>query len=198
MLEQCEEIAKNRAYGRSRLVDAVAARQHVAALREAGLGLPRIAELSGIERSLIDRLMWGKSRNGRREFSQRITRDTEAALLAVEFDPANGGRPIDGEATARRLRALVALGWWPAMLARETGYEQAYVDRILRGHPKHRRVRPSTARRVHELYRRLADVPPPVGPYADRARRQAADRGWTPPFRLGGRAVAGRAIEEAA
>lgn len=198
MLEGTAECSRNRAYGRTRLVDATPARQHVAALQEAGLGLPRIAELSGVERSMITRLMAGKTRRGRREVTSRIARDTETALLAVTVDPADGGTPVDGDATARRLRALVALGWWPALLARETGYAQAYIDRILRGHPKHRRVRPGTARRVHDLYRRLADAPPPSGPYADRARRQAAVKGWTPPLRIAGRVVAGRAIEEAA
>jgi hypothetical protein len=198
MLEDLDETTRNRAYGRSRLVDATAAREHVTNLREAGLGWPRIADLSGVEASILIRLVIGKTRNGRRELSQRITRETEAAILTVAADPADGGRPVDGDTTARRLRALVALGWWPALLARETGYAQAYIDRILRGHPKHQRVRPSTARRVHALYRRLADAQPPRGPYADRARRQAAAKGWQLPVRVGGRVVAGQPIEVAA
>lgn len=198
MLEQVAESERNRAYGRSRLVDAQPARAHLAQLREAGMGWPRIAELSGVERSIVRRIIWGKARNGRKETAQRITRDTEAALLAVTWDPADGGRPLDGDPTARRLRALVALGWWTAELARATGYGQAHIDRILHGHPKHRRVRPGTARRVHALYKHLADTPPPIGPYADRARRQAREKGWQPPLRIAGRVVAGNAIEEAA
>lgn len=198
MLEQYAEATRNRAYGRTRLVDAQPAREHIQRLRDAGMGWPRIVELSGLERSVVWRVVWGKTRHGRKEIAQRITRNTEAALLAVVWDPADGGRPIDGADTARRLRALVAIGWWPAALARETGYAQAYIDRILRGHPKTRRVRPGTARRVHALYQRLADQPPRSGTYADRARSHAAANGWAPPLRLAGRLIAGRPLEEAA
>jgi hypothetical protein len=163
---------------------------------DAGMGWPRIVELAGIDPTIVRRIVWGKQRNGRREFAQRVTRATEAALLAVTWDPADGGRPVDGETTARRLRALVAMGWYPALLARETGWDRAYFDRVLYATGKQARVRPGTARRVHGIYQRLVDAPAPRGKYADRARQQAAERGWTPPLRIGGRAHIGVAIDE--
>jgi hypothetical protein len=163
---------------------------------DAGMGWPRIVELAGVDPTIVRRIVWGKRRNGRREFAQRVTRATEAALLGVTWDPADGGRPVDGETTARRLRALVAMGWYPALLAREVGWNRAYFDRVLYSCGKQVRVRPGTARRVHGIYQRLVDAPPPRGKYADRARQQAAERGWTPPLRIGGRAHIGVAIDE--
>lgn len=187
-----QAMARARAYSRSRFVDATAAREHVLRLVEEGVGVPRIARLAGLHRDTVERLIRRKWRGGHWETSARIARATESALLAVTYDPADGSPPIDGAATTRRLRSLVALGWWPSLLAREAGYEQAYLDRLICG----RKVRPGTARRVHALYRRLADAEPPTGTYADRARRMAAERGWMPPLRVGGRVVAGRPIDE--
>lgn len=193
ILAQYDASAKARAYGRGRLVDAQPAREHVWNLMDAGMGWPRIVALSGLDGSVLIRLVWGKKMRGRRETSQRITRATEAALLAVTYNPADGGPAIDGGPTTRRLRALVALGWWPSQLAREAGYEQAYLDRLITGKP----VRPGTARRVHRLYLRLAASEPPTGTYADQARRRAAERGWAPPARIGGRVIVGTALDQA-
>lgn len=195
-LEQEAARLKARAYGRERMVDAGPARAHVRALMNAGMGWPRIVALSGVNATVVRRLVWGKKRNGRRELSQRVTRATEAALLAVAWNLADGGRPVAGETTARRLRALVALGWYPALLAREVGWNRAYFDRVLYASGKQVRVRPGTARRVRAIYARLVDAPPPTGTYAARARREAAKRGWMPPLRVSGRALVGPSIED--
>lgn len=184
-----------RAYGRSRLVDAAPIRAHVTALLEQGMGWPRISQLSGVEASVLARLVWGKSRDGRRELSQRVNRRTAERLMAVTYNPADGGPPVDGETTARRLRALVALGWWPMELARRTGWHQSYIDRLIRGGGRNGVVRPRTARRVHALYVELATTAPPIGVYADRARAQAAAAGWARPIIVAGRVLAGQPIE---
>lgn len=181
-----------RAYGRSNLVDAAPARAHVQGLVGQGMSLLRIAQISGVDRSMLTRLTVGKTRSaGRREIARRIARTTEARILAVTWDPADGGRPVNGDSTTRRLRALVAAGWWTSELSRRTGWDTAYIERLLRGRP----VRPGTARRVHALYGELADTPPPPSPYATRARHIARSRGWQPPSRLGGRVIAGRPLE---
>jgi hypothetical protein len=195
-IDQEADRDRARAYGRGRYVDAQAAREHVRALMNAGMGWPRIVELSGVDAAVIRRLIWGKRRGRHREISARVGRETEARLLAVTWNLADGGPPVDGETTARRLRALVALGWYPALLAREVGWNRAYFDRVLYATGKQIRVRPGTARRVHAIYRRLADAPPPRGTYADRARRQAIDRGWAQPLRVAGRALIGTPIDE--
>jgi hypothetical protein len=192
ILDQYERSTKARAYGRQRLVDAEPARQHVRALMDAGMGWPRLVELSGLDGSVLIRLVWGKKMRGHREVSKRITRETEAALLAVNYDPADGSGGIDAETTVRRVRALTALGWWPSELARITGMNRDIILRLLHGQPK---VRPGTARRVHMFYNTLAQADPPFGTYADRARRQAAERGWAPPLRIAGRLLSGQAIE---
>ena len=196
ILEQYDTSARARAYGRARYVDATPAREHVAHLLELGMGTPTIARAAGLSRDTIERLVNRKWTARGWETSKRISRTTEAALLAVTYTPADGSRPIDGAATTRRLQALVAAGWWPSLLARESGYEQAYLDRLLHRKGRQTRVRPGTARRVHALYQRLAAAPRPTGTYADRARRQAAAKGWVPPVLIGGRVVAGAPIDE--
>jgi hypothetical protein len=197
MLTEAEASAKARAYGRGRLVDAQPAREHVRALMAAGMGAPRIAAASGVHPDVLRRVVWGKHRRGRREIAKRITRATEASLLAVAWDPADGGPGIDATVTIRRLRALYALGWYPSLLARETGIHRDIVDRFLRGETRRGsgHVRPGTARRVHAVYRELATRPEPSGTYAERTRRRAAERGWTKPLRVAGRVLAGRAVE---
>ena len=197
MLDQCGASTRARAYGRARYVDATAAREHVAHLLELGMGTPTIARAAGISRDTVERIVHRKWTPRGWETSKRISRTTEAALLAVTYSPADGSQSIDGAATARRLQALVAAGWWPSLLARESGYEQAYLDRLLHRKGKQARVRPGTARRVHALYRRLATAPRPTGTYADRARRKAAANGWAPPVILGGRVIAGAPVDEA-
>lgn len=197
LLDEYDASTKARAYGRQRFVDATTAREHVRALMDAGMGAPRIAEASGIHPDVLRRLIWGKARRGSREVSKRISRATEAALLAVTWDPANGGPGIDAGPTIRRLRALYALGWYPSLLARETGIHRDIIFRFVRGDTRRGsgRVRPGTARRIHAVYRDLATRPAPTGTYAARTRTAAAERGWAPPLRVAGRVLAGAAVE---
>lgn len=192
-LEHEDQCRRLRAYGRGRLVDAGFARRRLIDLRDQGLGRHRISELSGVDESILLRIVVGKIRRGRRELTRRITRETEAAILAVTVDPADGGLPVDIGPTRRRLRSLVALGWYPSLLAREAGMNQAQLDRLLGG--AMRRVRPGTARRVHALYRDLALRPSPTGVYADRARARARSAGWPRPTIVGGRVLAGLPLE---
>lgn len=79
----------------------------------------------------------------------------------------------------RRLEALCALGWTNTQLAREMG---STVD-VLQERRKRlgNRVLRSTAQPIYELYDRLSMVRP-EGAYAERARRDAAAKGWAPPL----------------
>lgn len=186
---------RRRAYGRCTFVDANPARHHVLALQASGLGIPRIADLADISPSTLLRLTIGKTRHGDRQYTRRLDRNIAERLLNLAWNPADGGPSVDGAPTRRRLRALVAAGWWPALLAREADWDMAHLDRILRGVAKHARVRPATARHIHTLYGRLAAAPAPGGPYAARARQRARRDGWAPPLRVRGRVVTGTALE---
>lgn len=87
----------------------------------------------------------------------------------------NRPRRIAGYRVERRIRALQALGWSSAHLARELGY--SHRDALLsmiRGQWCHRR----TALRVFRLYERLCMTPGPSTITKARARKA----GWPPPL----------------
>ncbi len=71
------------AYGRWQgLVDATAARQHVQALRDAGLSLPRISILAGVGQGTLNGLIYGEPARGKPP-SARLRSDTATRLLGV-------------------------------------------------------------------------------------------------------------------
>lgn len=174
---------KRNAYDRSNLVDADPVRQHVAALMAAGVGLKRIAALSGVPQGSLWKLVYGK--NGGAP-SRRVTRSTADRLLALE--PGNPALLADGAKTAsvgasRRLQALACLGWSVNRLSAETGLDRQRLDQALRGGV----VVASTVRAVAAAYERLWDQPPPTSDRGERissscTRRRAEASGWAPPL----------------
>jgi hypothetical protein len=166
------------AYGRwSPFVDAEPVRQHVAALRAAGIGIDQIPVLAGLDRRCITRLPRTRS----------LRADTAAKILAVRPDPdlRAGGARIDATGTRRRLQALQVLGWSQRRLAELLGTQQVVVGKVARGQSEF--VRVATARRVRDLYERIWDQQPPASTKRERqsatnARRAAAARGWAPPM----------------
>lgn len=84
-------------------------------------------------------------------------------------------RRHDALGTRRRLRALVALGWPPAVLAERLGVPPTEVSRLCH---RARRVYSPTADRVSSLYGALCMLPGPSEATRLRARRA----GWVPPL----------------
>lgn len=85
---------------------------------------------------------------------------------------------IDSTGTARRLQALVAIGYaqsylWDRITGDAKRQNMAYVIRQQRP-----TVNAETARKVAELYDELSMTPGP----SERARRKAAYYGWAPPL----------------
>lgn len=163
-------------------VDAEPARQHVQALRAAGLGRRRIAQLAGVPASAVAGLLYGQPG---RPPARRLRPGTAARLLAVQPGPTAraAGTPVDAAGTQRRLQALVALGHPQATLARRLGMTRSNFGAMMR-RPQ---VTAATARAATRLYGQLWDTPPPVGTpraraIAAQARAHAAARGWPPPL----------------
>lgn len=190
---------RQQAYGRwNGYVDAEPARQHLLRLKAAGMGPKRVAAVSGIAHGIISAILYGKylKPGVRRQPNRRIRPETEQRILAVELDLADGAR-VDGGPTARRIQALVANGWSQSKLAARLGIGRANFTPLAHGT---RDVTVTTAKTVHALYRELVDVAPPEANQRDRiaasrARRYAAELGWAPPLRIGGRAWIGPALE---
>lgn len=84
---------------------------------------------------------------------------------------------IDATGTHRRIQALVALGHTLYDLSVDLGMTTRYAGKVLLA----KKVRPATAEAVDDLYERLS-MTRPNGWIADRARTQAALKGYAPPL----------------
>jgi hypothetical protein len=158
-------------------VDAEPVRQHIAELAAAGIGQRRVAELAGLDRSVLCGLVYGKP--GRAP-SAKVRPETAKAILAVLPSPAALAAEsiINGTGTARRVRALCAIGWSLHEQARRVGWSCGNYAPLAGGHP----VIAATARLVTVLYDELSMTPAPAGYSANRARQFALNRHWAPPL----------------
>lgn len=173
---------RDRAYGIQSYIDAQPARDHVSALGQQGMGWKRVARTAGLSPSTVWKLMYGDPARGR-EPNKRIRPATAEAILSVELDLADGAR-IDGLGVARRLQALVALGWSMSKLADCLGVHPTNFTPIIHGR---RDTTVGTDRAVRDLYDALSMTLPPESRHhekssATRARRYAVIAGWAPPL----------------
>jgi hypothetical protein len=175
---------RERTYGRWHpYVDAAPVRGHIAALRAAGIGVERIAQLAGLSVSHIRQLA-EHDRSGS-PTTQRVRSGTAARVLRVGIDnasPAPRSR-VDVIGTRRRLQALIAVGWAPELLAARLGRHPGSLHCSMTS----RSVTARTARDVAALYEQLWNVRPPEltdeqRAAADAARAHAAAHGWPPPL----------------
>lgn len=176
--------ARQRAYGRPAYVDAEPARQHVQALREAGIGWKRVAMLAGLQPSVLYKLVYGDQKRFGRP-SKRIRAATEQKILAVEatLDNVADATPVDATGARRRLQALVAIGWSQSKLATRLGVRPTNFSTTMRS----TKLRADTVRAVHALYEELWNTPPVADTHREkiafsRSVRHAAEQGWAPPM----------------
>lgn len=187
--EPCVKVAsaydRNRrrqmAYGRwAPLVDAEPARQHVRALGEQGMGWMRVAEVSGVARGSVSKLLYGDPRRGSGP-SRRIKRENAERLLAVKATPTTlrPNAAIRAHGTIRRLRALAVMGYGTAWIAERTGLGTAALHRLRHGDRSQCEV--ATWRAIRDLYAQCA-MTPQVAPRAAAIRRHARATGWAGPL----------------
>jgi len=131
-------------------VSAVPARDHLAALAAAGMGLRTVARLSGVSHGSLSKIVYGEPGRSRPP-SRRIRPETLAGVLAVRACDARGGQRVDATPTWRLLDELVAAGYSRRFLARALG-SQAEQPSLQVGRTT---VRASTARTIEELHARL-------------------------------------------
>lgn len=159
-------------------------REHLMALRAAGLGRDRIGRLSGVHPRRVQAIING-STSARDGVQTHVRAATAAKLLAVrpERRLVADDRRIGATGTRRRLQALVALGWSRSEVARRSGLNENTIGRAM--------VRDgcalATARAVHRVYEELWDQQPPIDTGEQRcsvshARREAARKGWALPM----------------
>lgn len=173
---------RQHAYGRwNGYVDARPAREHVQQLMAAGMGYHRIADVAGIGRTGLSKLLWGDPARGQQP-SRRIRPTSADKLIAVQLDLAPGAR-VPATGTVRRLQALVALGYSISALGRALDVNRGNMSGLMTVAAVTRR----RADQVAELYdawsmRLPAETNQRERISASRARNHARAHGWPPPL----------------
>jgi len=162
------------------LVDAAPVRQHVAALGAAGIGLRRLAHLSGVSRSALTCLVNGRNERGSGP-NKRVSAATAQAILAIEVPEVAhrgvaDGQLVDAIGTLRRAQSLVAYGYPRSYIAARLGISPGNATHLF--DPATLRVLARTARKVEALFDELQATPGP----SKRARNDGKRRGWEVPL----------------
>ena len=145
-------------------------REHVEALRAAGMPVAHVRDAAGVPSNVMGRLVWGISGKP----AVRIRADYAAAILAVTARPAM----VDATGTTRRLRALALRGWTAAQVAERAGIGADYVKRLARA--QRSSVPRSTAEGVSRAHAQMWDRDPAPTPAAKVVRAAARRAGYLP------------------
>lgn len=135
-----------RARGEDAFVDATAAREHLAALRAAGMGTRSAAAASGVSRNQVVRIAAGRV--------TAIRPETSAAILTLARTDVHDGATVDAAATVELIDDLLARGYTRARLAELLGYRSPSLQLGRSG-----RVTRANARRVARLWWDLTGAP---------------------------------------
>jgi DNA-binding NarL/FixJ family response regulator len=177
-------VHRAQTFGRWRpFVDAAPVREHIRALRAAGIGVEQIAMLAGISTSHVRELA-DPGRDGDPGI-RRVRPQTAHQVLRIRIDQANRASRshVVATGTHRRLQALIAVGWPHDELATRLGRSSASLRRSMLSDS----VTAQTAQDVSDLYEQLWNLRLPKSTddqraAADAARALAAERGWLPPL----------------
>lgn len=147
------------------------AAEHISALRRAGLGTPRISELSGIPGITIWRI----------PKRQKMLAGVAASILAVPvpggpMDMTMDGAYIPITGSRRRLRALQALGYPLPDLSARIGATRDALGDIASG--QNTCVTAGVARRIEQAFRELQLTPGP----SNITRIRSSKKGWYLPL----------------
>ncbi|ABD58068.1 hypothetical protein P755_gp096 [Mycobacterium phage Quink] len=154
------------------------AQEHLSALRDAGVTLPRMAKLSGVSARSLELILYGE-----RESVRALT---EQKILSIGISQATelkdkGKSQVASLGTVRRLQSLRRLGYSIKDLADRVGLTRAALDAIL-GQPDRKWVNQSTAEAVKKVFAELQATPPPETATTRRAAEVAKERGWPLPL----------------
>lgn len=122
---RCDECrTSQREYERARVrrtsppyVGAGRVRTHILELQAAGVGLKRIAAVSGVSHSTVTKIIYGDPQRGQAP-TKRVRPETERRILAVSSRDTADRAVINGEATFRNVETLLERGWTRAEIGR--------------------------------------------------------------------------------
>lgn len=180
-----------KAYGRfdTGLVPAGPVREHVMMLQHSGLGWKRISELSGVGKTAVSQLIYGRKGSNKDprkgEQLKRCSRANAEKLLALQpsFDKLRPGTIVDGRGVARRIQALAAVGWSLNRQAIYIGRLRTNMASLVAGSP----VTKATHDKVCVMFDDLWNKKPPMltsqdrGAYS-RTLGHAKRMKWVPPL----------------
>lgn len=163
----------NRFYGRSNLVDAEPARQHLARLKAAGMTNEQIVAAAGFSAGSLRGLRYGTMRldGSWAAPSKRITRDTEAKVLAIKIPTMDRNVGV-----MRRLQALQAIGWTLREISDRTGISHRHLGALARGEKGTCVATWESVRDAYEAMWRGPESP------SVRVVRESRAKGWAPPM----------------
>jgi transcriptional regulator with XRE-family HTH domain len=145
------------------------AREHIKALRAGGMSTRQIAQLSGVSWWMVDRLIRGV--RGRPVLYVRP--DIVTRILKVR-QMVNPEALVDATAAARRLQALVAIGWTQKALAGRLGRHPRKISALISARPGDgSRIRVSTDMAIEALYDELTCARNRMPPAPDESTPQA-------------------------
>lgn len=104
-------------------VGATRARDHIAALAAAGVGLKQVARASGVSHGALSKLVYGPGAG--RPPSKRIRPETEQAILAVQPNAAAAGARVPAARTWELIDEMVAAGVPKVRIAELIGNRRA-------------------------------------------------------------------------
>lgn len=153
-------------------VDATPTREHLHALHAAGSSYLQIADQSGLSYGNLRRIVSGATK--------RVRPDTQTIILGLTVESMRR-KLLPSAGSARRLQALLAVGWPLVRLAPHIGVSEYGINRLI--HQPY--VFRDTAASVAAVYERLKNLKPEdhgvplVG--AQKSRALARRRGWPDP-----------------
>jgi hypothetical protein len=160
-----QRASKNRrriAYGLpSQFVDAAPAKAHLQWLLSKGWGVPKIAELTGLHRTTIRQLAYGRSpaeqthsRQGRPAQISKILRRNSEIILGLKFslDESSPCTSIDAQGFIRRAEALACMGYSFAWQADQIGLTKTNFHKML----TQQKVFAKSLRKLDALFRQYA------------------------------------------
>jgi transcriptional regulator with XRE-family HTH domain len=166
----------NNAYQRARtrvtfqgLVDVAEVREYLDEMRRSGVGTRKIADTTGLSRSTVWQIVRGAT--------SAVRPETRARVLSLPH-PHELIAYAPGLGASRRVRALHAMGWSFAEMARQLGWPSSRVS-MLANHPG--TIRRVSASEVKQLYQQLENQLPPDTKAARRSRLRSQRYGWAGP-----------------
>jgi len=141
---------RTKAYGKWQpYADVKPVSDHARALRAAGLTIAHIAAASGVGHAAIGRILTGRDRG---QPVTRVKTETAERVLAVPVPTPTAAPPpwnVPAVGTARRIQALMAIGWPLPVIVRHAGLSAANASRLLT-REKVTRDTDAAVRRVYE------------------------------------------------